>query len=716
MIAMKDAAISHLIRIFREEAAELLDHLADAFSRLTKAGSLEQIKAVAHECMRLAHNLKGAAASAGFEEIARRAHGLEDEIAKVAKGKTGPTDALVTDLLSIADDLRRMIVDAGGPSAAAVQKEVAAPPAPKPASEPPRVAERPQAPDAPEPPKPAAGSPAPAAASTIRITAERLDRIMAHVEELFAIQSQEHAHLASLRRLFDRLGGENSSGGAGRGEAALAAALEEYLRTAETQGAALDRLVADFAEALKALRMIPISSVVPAWQRAVRDASRAVGKPVRLDVSLGDLELDKAVLDLLQDPVIHLLRNSVDHGIESPEERARKGKAPLGRIEMTGEIQGSSVHLAISDDGRGLDVEALRKAAQARNLDLENAVENLEDHELIDLIFIPGFSTRTEVTSISGRGFGLDVVREALEKLGGKVGVVPQGRLGGASFEMEVPLSILSSRGLLVDAGGAIAAIPIDAVERTLDADIEAVVASVGGAIVHREGEGPLPMIWLSDIIGGGRKAPGKKVRIVVVTRGGRRLGLAVDDVRGESEFVTRRLPWNLSRVKGISGAIALADGRVGIVLDVADIMEDAGRLQRSGRGGEERPAAPTAPRARILVADDSLTARTLHRNTLLAAGYDVTTAADGAEALRLLEKGSFALLVSDVEMPVLDGLELTRRIRASEKLRSLPVILVSRRSRSSDVENGLSAGADEYIIKGVLDQDKLLETVARRL
>ena len=707
---MKDDVISNLLPIFREEAGELLDRLADAFSRLPQAGSPEQVKTIANECMRLAHNLKGAAASVGFEDIARRAHAVEDEIARVAKREAEPSASFIAGLHATTDDLRRMIMESGAPQAVSEKKAAAVPPPPKAVPAPARRAEeKPLAPASAEPPKSAV-------VPSIRIAADRLDRVMAHAEELFALQSREQSQLVSLRRLLQRAGAVLSSDASERRDPALLREMEEFSRIADTHGGALDRLVADFAEALKTLRMIPISSVVPAWQRAVRDASRVVGKPVRLDVAIGDLELDKAVLDLLQDPVIHLLRNSVDHGIESPEERSRKGKPPLGSILMSGEIRGASVHLVVSDDGRGLDAEALRQAARARQPAEETAVEDMKDHELIDLIFVPGFSTRAEVSSISGRGFGLDVVREALEKLGGKVGVIPHGSLGGASFELEVPLSILSSRGLLVEAGGAIAAIPIDAVERTLEAAVDAVVETERGAIVQREGEDPLRLVWLNDVIGGGRKAPSKNFRIVVVVRGGRRLGLAVDGIRGESEFVTRRLPWNLSRVNGISGAIAQADGTVGLVLDVAEIMEDSGRPRRTGRAGEERSAVAAAARARILVADDSLTARTLHRNTLLAAGYDVTTAADGAEALRLLEKGTFALLVSDVEMPLLDGIGLVRRIRASEKLRTIPVILVSQRSRATDIESGLAAGADDYIIKGVLDQDKLLEAVSRRL
>lgn len=701
---MKDDVIEGLQAIFREEAAELLDRLAEAFTQLPQAASSERVKDIATICMRHAHSLKGAAASVGFEEVAVRAHAMEDEIAKVARREAEPTPAFIADLLATADGLRAWIADPARFPAAA-----AGPPAAK-SVQPPKITK-------PREEKRGEEESAPAASrTTVRVSAERLDRVMAHAEELLTIQSRERDLLASQRLLYDRLGETGAQAGRRGADSGLRREFEEQLRGAEDQSAGLDRLVSELAEALKELRMVPVSSVVPLWQRAVRDASRVLGKPVRLDVLLGDLELDKAVLDLLTDPVIHLLRNSVDHGIEKAEDRARTGKAPMGRIEISGELRGPSVLLNISDDGRGLDIEGLKSAARARGIIAEGVPAVGGDRELIDLIFFHGFSTRSEVSAISGRGVGLDVVRDVMDKLGGKVGVVPFGRLGGASFELEVPLSILSTRGLLVESGATVAAIPIEAVERTLEADAGDLADLDGSLVLKQDGGEPLPIVILNDLIGSGRPTPAKRFQVVLLAGGQRRFGLAVDRVRGESEFVTRRLPWNLRRVRGVNGAIVQPDGTLALVVDVADVLAETGGQKARDRRPDEQPAAGAGRRARILVVDDSLTARTLHRNTLQAAGYEVETAVDGVEALRILESGAFSLLVSDVEMPFIDGIELTRRVRASGKLRGLPVILVSQRSRSTDIESGLAAGADEYIVKGVLEQQKLLEAVAARL
>lgn len=681
----------NLVAVFREEGAEILDRLADALSRIPQTGSPDELRAVAYECMRHAHNLKGASASVGLGDFSRKAHALEDGIGRIAKAEAEaqPSPGLLAGLIAATDDLRRELRDLDAPAARAAPAFPGGAPR-----------------DAGAEPARTAPAPAPAAAS-VRVSAERLDRVMGHAEELLSIQSRERSLLDSLRGVVDRAAQE--------GNPSLSRALEDHLRSAEAQSAGLERLVHDLGGALRELRMIPVSSVAPAWQRAVRDAARAVGRSVRLDVALGDLEIDKTVLDLIQDPVIHLLRNAVDHGVEGVEERARRGKPPAGRIEITGEIHGPSLVLSVCDDGRGLDVEALRAAAGARARAAGAPAAALGDEEVIDLIFAPGFSTRSEVSAISGRGVGLDAVREAMAALGGQVRVSPHGRLGGAGFELEVPLSVLSARGLIVEAGGTVVAIPIEAVERTLEVASSAVV-DLDGVRVARLGDGePLPVASLGEALGRGRAAPSKALKLVVIERGGRRLGLAVDGVRGESEFVTRRLPWNLRAVRGVSGAIVQPDGSVALFLDVAGTMEGAGRCA-GDRAAGERPGGPDRGRSRILVVDDSLTARTLHRNTLLAAGYEVSTASDGAEALRMLENEPYAMLVSDVEMPVLDGIELTRRVRANEKLRDLPVILVTSRSRPTDVERGTAAGADEYIVKGTLDQQKLLDAVARRL
>jgi two-component system chemotaxis sensor kinase CheA len=342
----------------------------------------------------------------------------------------------------------------------------------------------------------------------------------------------------------------------------------------------------------------------------------------------------------------------------------------------------------------------------------DRQLATMGEEQVLHLLLAPGFSTAQTVGRLSGRGVGLDVVRKKVEDLGGTVAISTHSRGAGAAFHLTVPVSLLSTRGLLVDGGGSICALPIDYVARTLRLRRDRIEQVDGSLAVAQEDSEPLRIRFLSSILGRTQATRAEKLSAVVVSRGGAELGIVVDRVLGEQEFVTKRLPWNLRSVAGVNGAVVLGDGRLAVVLDVPHIFA-------SGAGAAEETdpacaAVESTAKETVLVVDDSLTSRTLERNILTRSGYEVIVAVDGEEAWNLLQKHPVDLVVTDIQMPKIDGFELTRRIRSDAGLKNLPVILVTGLGSPRDLAEGAEVGADEYIVKGQFDQRKLLEAVAR--
>jgi CheY-like chemotaxis protein len=336
----------------------------------------------------------------------------------------------------------------------------------------------------------------------------------------------------------------------------------------------------------------------------------------------------------------------------------------------------------------------------------------MDPAELLALVFRPGFSTARAVSTLSGRGVGLDVVRDAVRSLGGFVEVALPPTLGGASIRARVPVTFAMLRGLVVRSGGAVSALPIEHVVRALRVPASSLRTAGGGVVAEIEGGAPLRLVSPGGAISRSRGSSSGFASVVVLASSGRRLGLVVDEILGEEQLVTHALPWNLRRVPGVSALFVLADGRPSVVFDVGHFF-DAEHAVGAIAGPTAALAEAGRPR-RVLVVDDSLAVRTLVRNTLQSAGYEVVVKADGQEGWDALQEEEFSLVVSDVRMPRMDGLELTRLIRADPRLKALPVVLVTSLDRREDIAAGAAVGANEYIVKGTMDQSRILETVAR--
>jgi two-component system chemotaxis sensor kinase CheA len=465
---------------------------------------------------------------------------------------------------------------------------------------------------------------------------------------------------------------------------------------------------------IKRVRMLPLSTITGPFGRMVRDLTREASKEAVLEIVGGETELDKRVLEQIKDPLIHLLRNAVDHGIERPAQREAAGKPRVGTITLTAQQLDKDVAIRVSDDGAGLDLEAIRQAVARRGgLD----AQLLSEAELVDAIFNAGVSTSSIITDISGRGVGLDVVRRNAEALQGRIGVdwTPG---GGTTFVLTLPLTLTSSRGLLVRVVDQLFAIPLNAIDKIIEVGPDEISPLEGRDTVRHNGR-PIRLVWLGDVLelaGPRVQRDNDRIPVVILASAERRTAFAVDELAGEQEVVIKELGKQLSRVGGIAGATVMGSGEIVLILNVADLIKLAMRSERrlvlDTLVETDSPAATRAQR-RILVVDDSLTTRTLEKSILEAAGYAVRLATDGKEALdAIASDGVPDLIVSDIAMPRIDGFDLTRRIKEDAHTTEVPVILVTSLDSPEDKARGIAVGADAYIIKSSFDQNNLLETI----
>ena len=465
-------------------------------------------------------------------------------------------------------------------------------------------------------------------------------------------------------------------------------------------------------EEVRRVRMLPFAEACQGLERAARDVARAGSKGVELVIEGGDVQLDRSVLEGLKDPLNHLVRNAVDHGIEPPDRRRAAGKAPAGRVTVSAALRGAQVEVVVADDGAGLDGEAIRQQARRRGLP-----EVPEGQDPTHLVFLPGFSTAPIITNISGRGVGLDVVKSRLEALHGTIELASEpGR--GTRFTLAVPLTLTTLRALLVSAAGQAFAVASTNVHKLVRVD-PADLRPVRGREMLILGGAPLPVAALADVLDLPAREPARgagKLLALVVAAGEGRMAFVVDEFLAEQEVVVKGLGPRIRRVRNLSGATLLPSGRVALVLNAAGLIR-AAQARAAGASAFRTPAgaAPVA-RPRLLVADDSITTRTLEKSILEAAGYDVATAVDGEAAWALLQEQGADLLVSDVEMPRMDGFELTRTVRNSPRFARLPIVLFTSRASEPDRARGIEVGADAYIVKGAFDQGDLIETIAQLL
>ncbi|WP_028239824.1 hybrid sensor histidine kinase/response regulator [Stutzerimonas azotifigens] len=475
----------------------------------------------------------------------------------------------------------------------------------------------------------------------------------------------------------------------------------------------LSQLSDGHATEMLAVLLLPAGNLVEGIPAMAQDLASQAGKRVELRVNGTELQIDKRILDELRAPLTHLVRNAIDHGLESPSQREAVGKPPAGRVHIE-LVQESAdrFSLCVRDDGCGLDIAVLKARALAMGLLTEDEAEALSEAEAYKLIFASGLSTSAMITELSGRGLGMPIVQEAIERIGGRIEVASlPGQ--GVDFRLDLPLSLSTFRAVIVRNAERIFAVPALAVERCLRLPPSAVRTLENRPSLVWEGQ-VLPVWPLADVLGLGRLAPDRdELTLLLLHVRGERFVLLVDELLGDQEITVKSLGLQLRRVRNLLGATVLGDGRLVPILHPVDLYRSALATDVStlAHSSVERSAKRAQ---RLLIAEDSFTSRGLLKAILEAAGYQVATANDGLEAWNALKQEAFDLLVSDVEMPRMDGFALTDRVRADPELARLPVILVTALESAEDRARGLEAGANAYLVKSGFAQDSLLDTIRR--
>ncbi len=726
MAKKEDEFLKKLLATFKIEADEHIKAMQSGLLALEKKPEKEAQKNIGEAIFREAHSLKGAARSTNLAEIETLCQSLESIFSALKRHEMTASLSLFDAVHECLDFLNAMVSSAGAERTPAEKKrlrelqrklEVLAGNSPSPSPE----------------EEITKGGISPAAetkhalSETVRVATEKLDALFLETEELLSVKLSAAQHALELRELKSAFASMKKERAVLNGDsvkmfenklAALTRSAEQHVRSL---GGMTDTLLSD----MKKVSMLPFSSLFEILPKLVRDLSRAQGKDVELVVSGSEIEIDRRILEEMKDPLVHLTRNSIDHGLEKPEEREKNGKPRQGLLSVSVTPKdGNKIELLISDDGEGIDVEKVRSSALKLGFAAGEEAEKLERHEILSFIFQSGVSTSPLITDLSGRGLGLAIVREKVEKLGGVISVETHPD-AGTVFQIILPLTLASFRGVLIRAGEHHFIVPTTSVERAARIKIEDIKTVENRETIPLDGQA-VSLVRLRDVLGfpsnGTKKSAEDDAPVSALVLGSaeKRIAFLVDEVSGEQEVLVKSLGKQLARVKNISGATVLGTGKVVPVLNVMDLMKSAVKIQvavKSMAGSDPDGGVAekgSDPIRKVLIVEDSITSHTLLKNILEASGYDVKTAVDGMDAMTLLKTETFALVVSDVEMPRMDGFELTVKIRADKKLSELPVVLVTALETREDKERGIDAGANAYIVKSSFDQSNLLDVMRR--
>ncbi|MBF0239249.1 MAG: hybrid sensor histidine kinase/response regulator [SAR324 cluster bacterium] len=461
-------------------------------------------------------------------------------------------------------------------------------------------------------------------------------------------------------------------------------------------------------QAFKA-RMLPAESLFSGFGLMVRSLGRELGKEVVLEVLGGEIEVDKQILDDMKAPLIHIIRNAIDHGIEPPEERLALGKPPAGKIRLTLERQGSGFSIACEDDGRGIDHEKIRQTALHRKLKDKKQLEEMSPRDLLYLILAPGFSTAEILTSVSGRGIGMDVVASSVAQLKGNL--IIETKIGSyARFIIQFPRSLMNLPCLFLESGGENMLVPLSAIAKILRITLDDIETEGNQEVINYDGQ-VIPLIPLNHLMNlPGRKTANRKRPVVVVHSRGERVAFAIEKLLGIKEVIVKNLGNHIKKIPNVSGATILGNGFPVLILDPSEMIRNSHGVSPQSTEPTEQIEAKVIHQ--ILIVDDSLTTRMMEKTILESAGYKVDLAVSGEDALEKVEQTSYQLLVVDVEMPGINGFELTKKLKASQTYSGVPVIIVSSLASPEMKRKGIDSGANAYIVKGEFDQAVLLDTI----
>jgi len=576
-------------------------------------------------------------------------------------------------------------------------------------------------------------------AGELTVTKIRIAHLLAEIDELVTVY-EEWSRDTSINRFildFERtgtMGFSLNNGGqkqlqnfhhrSGERLEKLGTLVNRLRNSASEDVARLEAISGDLEEGIRTLRLLPLSTIFNLFPRLVRDLAREQGKEVNLVIEGGDTKADKRILEEMKDPLMHMIRNCVDHGIETPAEREQLGKSRIATLRLVGYQTSNNIVIEVGDDGRGLDIDKIKQTALKRGICRPEELNTMTPRQIQSLIFAPGFSTRTIVTEVSGRGVGLDVVRTNVERLKGSIQVesTPQ---QGCTFRLQLGTTLTTVHVLIVEIAGIAYALPVEFVQTTKLISKDEIFAIEGRDTLNLEGQ-PISVAQLSELLelnSPGLPAPTsptdtKYLPCIILKIGDEWLGLLVDALLDEQDVILKPQSKLLKRVRNVAGATILGTGEVCMVLNPLDLMKS---VRRKGTSTETATSfLPTVAVSEvkrkpvILLAEDSIAIRTQEKRILESAGYEVVTAVDGLDGFNKLKTRSFDAVISDVQMPNMDGLTLTSKIRQNKEYNELPIILVTSLASDDDKRRGAEAGANAYLTKGTFNQEVLLETLKR--
>jgi two-component system chemotaxis sensor kinase CheA len=721
-----------LMDAFRTEAKERIESMFLNLDALEKSTGAETKEKLLEVVFREAHSLKGAARSVNIGPVEALCQTMESLLSNVKEARTDFSPELFDLLHRAASVIEAHIEDKNSDPAdimeikekldqvaaadfASIEKKTGEDTATKESAPAVAIASfsaaaHPRTPS-PKPPSKPSGM------ETVRIKTTKLDRLLLKTEELIPFKLMLTQHLEQLKQVRDILTGWAKKSAHTPPDTAR---INDLTTVLEQNNRLFGVMVDDLLEEVKQTALLPFESLFAVLPRMVRDIARTQGKTVEIEFSGQNIEIDKRILEALKDPFIHLIRNAVDHGIETPADRLRAGKSERAVIRVhVAQNQSNTVEISVADDGRGLDIDAIRAAALTTGVAPAEQINSMSDAEAIQLIFHSGVSTSPMVTDLSGRGLGMAIVKEKIEAAGGRIHT--QNLPGkGTIFRILLPITLATFRGTLIRASGHYFIIPNAHLNHILMITPEDIKSAENRTIIIVK-EKPLSLVNLAGILNlpqrnqnPGKTAHHKDIHpVLILSSGVETIAVMVDAVISEQEVLVKNLGKQIRRIPNISGATILGTGRIAPVINVADLVRTSAGSAHATALTQFSPRVSDAPKS-VLIVEDSFTSRTLLKNILEASGYSVCTAIDGQDGYDQLKSRPFDAVVSDVEMPRMDGISLTKQIRADKDLTAMPVILVTSMDSRRDRELGMEAGADAYIIKSSFDQSNLLEVLER--
>ncbi len=671
--------------IFLKEAQEHIDSLQTNLLVLEKE---PDNKPLVHELLRNAHTLKGSARMLGFEEISVIGHRMEDFLKEIEDGERSVDTNSIDLLLQGTDAISRMTdsLAKGMDSPIDLQRFIDA------------FDQGISTSDAIlDTQKPEAG----ALGDTVRTSVKTLDSLVNLLGELIINKKRFEDKSDELKAL-GRLSGATVQ----------TDRLMEFQQALEEDVLYLGYLIQELHAEAMALRMLPLRTITEGFIRMVRDLAKAQGKEIEFEIRGEHIEIDRLLLENLKPMFLHMLTNAVDHGIELPEERLARGKPAKATIRLTAHHEGNNVVIEIRDDGSGMDPQKIKATALRRGVIDKDEAEMLRDDEALYLTLRQGFSTSEIVTDISGRGVGMDVVKMNIEKVKGnltlrsEVGVYTE-------IQLTLPLTLAVIDALMISCSGEQYAIPLSYVQETVKIR-STDIATVAGKEVLSVRNATVPLFSLASILGLEEKTAitDGKLSAVIFKQRDQVIACTIDRTHGTSEVVVKSLGGQLKKVRHTFGATVMGDGNPALILDVPDIFATAEGVADGGLRKALQKSQTIVSRGNILVVDDSITTRTMEKSILVANRYEVTIAISAEDALEKVANASFDLVISDVEMPGLNGFELTARLRSIDEYKNVPIIIVSSLSKDEHKRKAIEAGAQAYIVKGAFEQGTLLDTV----